>query len=309
MWYRNFFITIDNNTIFFFIKQFNYFDRVIIISSNLTKIMSEAKLEFINKQVKDMYGASIGKAVGITTDLDGSIENIGVDCGLLGIKQFPYEQLLIQGEYIIHIPRWRLDAQKLLRQKNLALRRIKAIQDIIAENDLLKDDAEIISLKYEKRLRELESTTKDVNEKLEQRLNQLNEEKNNAKIILFDGKLQYKSNEITEDVYQQIQLQINDIFEHINLEVSEINNIKQRLSQQIIENTNMNTNDIPFEANLKQNITDDVQTPEKDSSEEGNTNYVNPQLVSANDNNVSQEKNNENNEQQQENNWLNNVIS
>lgn len=71
----------------------------------------------------------------------------------------------------------------------------------------------------------------------------------------------------------------------------------------------MNTNDIPFEANLKQNITDDVQTPEKDSSEEGNTNYVNPQLVSANDNNVSQEKSNENNEQQQENNWLNNVIS
>ena len=76
--------------------------------------MSELKLEFVGKQVKDMYGTFMGKVVGIITDTDGSIESVGVDCGSAGLKQLPYEQLLVQGDYVIFIPRWRLDAQKLI---------------------------------------------------------------------------------------------------------------------------------------------------------------------------------------------------
>ncbi len=35
--------------------------------------MSEVKLEFIGKQVKDMYGTYMGKVIGMVTDIDGSI--------------------------------------------------------------------------------------------------------------------------------------------------------------------------------------------------------------------------------------------
>ncbi|MGH9990234.1 MAG: CdvA-like protein, partial [Nitrososphaera sp.] len=87
--------------------------------------MSEEKLGFVGKQVKDIYGTYIGRAVGIITENDGEIEAVGVDCGLGGLKQLPYEQLVIQGEYVFFIPRWRLDAQRLLRQKSLTLKRIK----------------------------------------------------------------------------------------------------------------------------------------------------------------------------------------
>ena len=73
--------------------------------------MSEEKLGFVGKQVKDIYGTYIGRAVGIITENDGEIEAVGVDCGSGGLKQLPYEQLVIQGEYVFFIPRWRLDAQ------------------------------------------------------------------------------------------------------------------------------------------------------------------------------------------------------
>src|SRR6476661_9635555 len=118
--------------------------------------MSELKLEFVGKQVKDMYGTFMGKVVGIVTDTDGSIESVGVDCGSVGLKQLAYEQLLVQGDYVIYIPRWRLDAQKLLRQKNLTLKRIRALQDIVTENDLTKEDAELIHMKYKNKLHVLE---------------------------------------------------------------------------------------------------------------------------------------------------------
>ena len=198
--------------------------------------MSELKLEFVGKQVKDMYGTFMGKVVGIITDTDGSIESVGVDCGSAGLKQLPYEQLLVQGDYVIYIPRWRLDAQKILRQKNLTLQRIKGLQDIVAENDLMKDDAELVYLKYEKRLRDLGENEKSVNEKLEARLNELDTENKSIKTVLFDAKLQFRSNEITEEAYQQISTHTNELIEHINTEKSEINTVKMRLAQQTLEN-------------------------------------------------------------------------
>jgi hypothetical protein len=198
--------------------------------------MSELKLEFVGKQVKDMYGTFMGKVVGIITDTDGSIESVGVDCGSAGLKPLPYEQLLVQGDYVIYIPRWRLDAQKILRQKNLTLQRIKGLQDIVAENDLMKDDAELVYLKYEKRLHDLGENEKSVNEKLETRLDELDTENKSIKTVLFDAKLQFRSNEITEEAYQQISTHTNELIEHINIEKSEINNVKMKLAQQTLEN-------------------------------------------------------------------------
>ena len=199
--------------------------------------MSELKLEFVGKKVKDMYGTYIGKVIGIVTDIDGFIESVSVDCGSTGIKNLPYEQLLVQGDYVIFIPRWRLDAQKLLREKSMALKRIKALQGIVAENDNMKDDAEFAYLKYEKRLDKLGQTTKEITERLHQRLSELEIESKRIKSVLFDAKLQYKSNEITEEIYQQINLNTNELLDHISLEKTEIKNIMNKLSQQTLENT------------------------------------------------------------------------
>jgi len=197
--------------------------------------MSEVKLEFIGKQVKDMYGTYMGKVIGMVTDIDGSIESVSVDCGYAGLKQLVYEQLLVQGDYVIFIPKWRLDVQKLLRQKNLALQRIKALQEMVTANDLMREDVELVYIKYQKRLQDLEDKGKIVLEQLQERLKQIDTESQNIKSVLFDAKLQYRSNEITEETYQQISLSTNDLIEHINLEKGEINNVISRLNQQTFE--------------------------------------------------------------------------
>lgn len=199
--------------------------------------MSELKLEFVGKQVKDMYGTLMGNVIGVITDTDGSIESVSVDCGDSGLKQLSYEQLLVQGDYVIFIPKWRLDAQKLFRQKNLTLKRIKALQHLVEEDDTMKEDAEIVYVKYEKKLDELEEKEKSINEKLKERLEELNESTKNIKSILFDAKLQYKSHEISEETYLQVTRYTKELMDHINLEKEEINNIKGRLEEQNLENT------------------------------------------------------------------------
>jgi CdvA-like protein len=214
----------------------NCFDTVIIIQSCSPIYMSEEKLGFVAKQVKDIYGTYIGRAVGIITEIDGEIEAVVVDCGSDGLKQLPYEQLVIQGDYVFFIPRWRLDTQRLLRQKSLTLKRIKALQDIVAENDSMKEDAELVYIKYEKKLHELEEMDKQVNDKLNARLAELDAEAKNIKAVLFDAKLQFRSNEMKEETYQQIKVQMDELIEHINNEKVEIGNVRAKLSAQTLEN-------------------------------------------------------------------------
>jgi archaellum component FlaC len=198
--------------------------------------MSEEKLGFVGKQVKDIYGTFIGRVVGIITEIDGEIETVGVDCGSGGLKHLPYEQLVIQGDYVFFIPKWRLDAQRLLRQKSLTLKRIKALQDIVAENDSMKEDAELVYVKYEKKLLELEGVEKQVNDTLNSRIGELDAEARNIKAVLFDAKLQFRSNEMKEETYQQIKVQTDELIEQINNEKTEIGNVRTKLAAQTIEN-------------------------------------------------------------------------
>jgi len=240
--------------------------------------MSEVKLEFIGKQVKDMYGTYMGKVIGMVTDIDGSIESVSVDCGYAGLKQLVYEQLLVQGDYVIFIPKWRLDVQKLLRQKNLALQRIKALQEMVTANDLMREDVELVYIKYQKRLQDLEDKGKIVLEQLQERLNQIDAESQNIKSVLFDAKLQYRSNEITEETYQQISLSTNDLIEHVNLEKGEINNVISRLSQQAFERIDLNSVQNPSTSDQPKSnssIESNSQSPEDDVPLTG------PQAVSA----------------------------
>ncbi len=235
--------------------------------------MSELKLEFVGKQVKDMYGTLMGNVVGVITDTDGSIESVSVDCGEPGLKQLSYEQLLVQGDYVIFIPKWRLDAQKLFRQKNLTLKRIKALQHLVEEDDTMKEDAEIVYAKYEKKLHELEEKEKSINEKLKERLGELNGSTKNIKSILFDAKLQYKSHEISEETYLQVTRYTKELMDHINLEKEEINNIKSRLKEQNLENT------LP----LPQSIQPDGKENEKENTKLSttNTNSVSPTITNT----------------------------
>jgi len=243
--------------------------------------MSELKLEFVGKQVKDMYGTLMGNVVGIITDTDGSIESVSVDCGDSGLKQLSYEQLLVQGDYVIFIPKWRLDAQKLFRQKNLTLKRIKALQLLVEEDDSMKEDAEIVYIKYEKKLHELEEKEKSINEKLKERLDELNGSTKNIKSVLFDAKLQYKSHEISEETYLQVTRYTKELMDHINLEKEEINNIKSKLEEQNLENT------LPLPHSIQPEEEDNKKEKEDPKLSTTNTNSVSPTITTTPTNKTS----------------------
>jgi hypothetical protein len=206
-----------------------------VIGKTKVILMNKDEIEIIGKQVKDMYGTHMGKVIGTITDIDGSIQTVGIDCGLDGLRQIPFEQLVVQSDVVIFIPKWRLDAQRFLREKGLTIRRLRALIDIVSENDEMREDAEIIHEKYKSKLQSLEDSEKEISSKLAARLEDLNTQLKLVKTLLFDAKVQFKSNEISESKFDLVKTHTGELIEHIDHEKAEIMNIQRRIADISLE--------------------------------------------------------------------------
>lgn len=189
----------------------------------------------IGKQVKDMYGTFLGKALGTITHIDGTIESVGVDCGAQGLQHIPFEQIVVQGDVLIYVPKWRLESQRLLKEKELTLRRLKAMINIASDYDDVKEDTSLIHEKYKSNLSALEETEKQLKAKLEARLEELNDQMKSVKMFEFDAKVQFNSNEITEQTYESVRKLTTEYIEHITHETSEISNIQRKIADLNLE--------------------------------------------------------------------------
>jgi len=191
----------------------------------------------IGRQVKDMYGTLVGKVLGTLTDIDGSIQTVGVDCGSEGLKQIQYEQLVLQEDIVIYIPKWRLQAQKFLREKGLTIRRINALEDIVSENGEMRDDADVIQNKYKSKLATLDQIESKIRAELLVRFGEIEDQEKVVKEILFDAKVQIKSEEITEPTFTTIQMHANNILERFSHEKAEIDKVQNRIDDLSLEHS------------------------------------------------------------------------
>ena len=197
--------------------------------------MSDNDAVIIGKPVKDMYGAPMGKILGTTTDIDGSTQTVGINCGSGCLKQVPYSQLVIQPEVVIFIPKWRLDSQRLLREKELTVRRLSALMEIVSDNDKMKSDAELIHEKYQSKLKSLKETESEIKSELEERVVEIDAEIKAVKVMLFDAIVQSKSNEISQETFDLVKKETDEMLQHMKHEKSEIAKVKSRLSNLSLE--------------------------------------------------------------------------
>ena len=197
--------------------------------------MSSNDVRMIGMPVKDMYGAPMGKVLGTSTDIDGSIQTVGINCGSEGLRQISYEQLVVKSEVVIFIPKWRLDSQRLLKEKELTVRRLTALMEIVSDNDTMKEDAELIHEKNRTKLMTLQNTETEINSELEERVVEINSQMKAVKVLLFDAKVQCKSNEISQETFEQVQQETDEMLQHMNYEKDEIGKVKSRLTNLSIE--------------------------------------------------------------------------
>ena len=123
----------------------------------------------------------------------------------------------------------------------------------------MKADAEMIHEKYKSKLVLLDEAESEIKAKLEARLTELDEQMKSAKMLLFDAKVQFKSNEIPDATFDTVKSCTTEIIEHVTHEISEISNVKNRIAdlelevQEITEST---------EPHIQESAISYLETPE-----------------------------------------------
>ena len=254
--------------------------------------MSDSGAVIIGKPVKDMYGAPMGKILGTTTDIDGSTQTVGINCGSGCLKQVPYSQLVLQPnpnnpEVVIFIPKWRLDSQRLLREKELTVRRLTALMEIVSDNDKMKSDAELIHEKYKSKLNSLKETESEIISELEERIVEIDAEIKSVKVMLFDAKVQSKSNEISQETFDLVKKETDEILQHMKHEKDEIDKVKSRLSNLSLEDViptepeshQIQDSAVSYLSGSNQQISAQTHLPEPPSETKAENNVPRPPMV------------------------------
>ena len=123
-----------------------------------------------------------------------------------------------------------MDSQRLLKQKELVIRRLNALMEIVSDNDSMKADAEIIHEKYNTKLMTLQRTEYEINSELDNRVVEIEEQEKSVKVLLFDAKVQLKSNEISQGTFDHVQSETDEMLQHMKHEKDEIAKVKSRLA-------------------------------------------------------------------------------
>ena len=109
------------------------------------------------------------------------------------------------------------------------------------------------------KLASLDEMECEIKSKLEERLIELDTQMKSAKMLSFDAKVQFKSNEISEATFETVKLCTTEVIEHVTHEQSEISNVKSRIIDLELEVQKITT---PAEVDIQESAVSYLETNE-----------------------------------------------
>jgi Na+/phosphate symporter len=107
------------------------------------------------------------------------------------------------------------------------------------------------------------------------------------KTKIFDAKIQYRSNDIAEDTYQQINTNSIELLDRIRLEKDEITSFLLRITQPYVEvptieleETKIESHEIIDEVTEPEHISEDINNNENENRESAPTDVQNDEAES-----------------------------
>lgn len=193
------------------------------ISARFQNMMhNQALANLVRKQVKDHYGRYLGNIVGFSLDNGGHIKSVAVEQAGGDFAEYASERILIEGEYIILLPDWKDEIERLKRDSALAQKRYGSLEQLSKEGEISTEVFAHLKEKYETEITTLRSSFTNLTEGLKSRIATIEEK--NTRISKFIGslKVQYRTGEIDEQTYRTAMESISQLLKQDAEESNEL---------------------------------------------------------------------------------------
>jgi hypothetical protein len=183
----------------------------------------------LGKTIEDSMGRPAGKFVGLTADVKDEVTAIQVARNNGEVDQYPINFVRIIDGHPVLLQTWRVEAEDLRKEHDIIKRRTQAL-------DLLFKDGDIDQLEYNQLRGNYEDLNKEINQKSDTLLDTLKqvEEKLEQQIkdlqaALTNNKMLYTASEIDEQTYQAVTGSIRAGLELARKERKDVGNTREFL--------------------------------------------------------------------------------
>lgn len=183
----------------------------------------------LGKTIEDSMGRAAGKLVGLTADVKDEVTAIQIARNNGEVDQYPMSYVRIIDGHPVLLQTWRVEAEDLRKEHDIIKRRTQAL-------DLLFKDGDIDQLEYNQLRGNYEDVNKEVNQKSDSLLDTLKqvEEKLDQQIkdlqaALTNNKMLYTASEIDEQTYQTVTGSIRAGLELARKERKDVDNTREFL--------------------------------------------------------------------------------
>ncbi|MBM3897351.1 MAG: hypothetical protein FJ358_02350 [Thaumarchaeota archaeon] len=177
---------------------------------------------YMGKRVRDVYGRYVGFVVGINKDPFGDLRSIGVDSGERGLAEFPGQCVSADGDSLVLLPGWKVDADRFKRETLLVNNRLQGVEDLIKESEITQEEYQDFQKVYQGYRAKLDEIKKVLDEKIKRRFQELDRELRDIKKLTTNVKLQFKSGEIDAESFRASLQYASVMKERVEKEKSDI---------------------------------------------------------------------------------------
>jgi len=158
--------------------------------------------DLLARSVSDNYGATVGRIVGISTDVRNRVTSIEVELGNGQFLNCQPSQLVVNDKGITLLDDWKLEANNLKTELDLALRRLKALSDLHRQGDIQPEIYEDFRRNHDQSLNELETRREALTRKLASVIARLDQQIRELETFLANNKMQLAAGEIDPQAYK-----------------------------------------------------------------------------------------------------------
>jgi hypothetical protein len=193
-------------------------------------MQSEALQKIFGSPVKDTYGRFVGSVIGLSIDTFGAPKSIGIDHGGGNFVEYENHRIIFNDDNIILIPTWKIGTDKIARESIIARKRAKALEDLLKEGEISEKVYESLYNQFNEQLSKIQKSYSDVIQEMKNRLDNLNSQKETLEKYVGKIKVQSRTGEIDEEVYQTVSSYLESMLIKNNQERADISNILDALN-------------------------------------------------------------------------------
>ncbi len=179
---------------------------------------------FLGRNTNDIYGRYLGPIVSISKNDNDDLEFLHVDLKNGHLVKYLAEQIMLDQEKVVIIPTWRIEAEKIKKEKVQAQKRSNALKEMLEKKEITNEIYEGLKTNQSLTINSLKGKYNECIENLKKRLSELKLQINDFSNFLVEMRAGKTNGKIQDDDYEKALKSIEQNMNYLFLEKEDILN-------------------------------------------------------------------------------------